>query len=163
MLSPVCTSCCSGLLHKLSRPDTPSSPPSSLSYACLVPSLPKKEILLVTWGLCFIATRDQTPTHKGRDFVQPLQKGIEIVVRKRRSSLHPTVCSDSEAYGEEERPHWEPLARARRSGAAPPGGGSTRSIPSVNGGSVDRGSSANDSSAGGITRQQVRAVHISWE
>lgn len=127
-------------------PRLPSVRP--LPYHCACPVFESVEILLVTWGICFIATREQAPSEKGRDFSQPLQK--------RRSSLQPTVCSDSECYGEGERPHWEPSARARRHGPVP-GGSSIRSIPSVNGGSVGGAPpSVNDSSAGGAARHQVR-------
>ncbi|CAM9435020.1 unnamed protein product, partial [Laminaria digitata] len=63
------------------------------------------EILLVTWGLCFIASRSEAPTQRGRDFIQPIQKGAEIVTRKRRRSSSSTASLAAEGFGEEQ-PYW---------------------------------------------------------
>lgn len=61
---------------------------------------PSSELLVLFWGLFFIATRDdRTPQLRARDFVQPVK---EII---RRRSL--SVDSGTSASQQEERPHWE--------------------------------------------------------
>eukprot|EP00904_Undaria_pinnatifida_P004017 jgi/Undpi1/13616/HiC_scaffold_9.g03270.m1 len=84
------------------------------------------ELLLVTWGLCFIAATSESPTHRGRDFVQPIKKGHEIVSRKRRRSATRTTSPDSEG-GAEEQPYWITSRRNARD----VNGRSSRVIPSV--------------------------------
>ncbi|CAM9319117.1 unnamed protein product, partial [Laminaria digitata] len=72
------------------------------------------ELLLVAWGICFVASRTQTPTHKGRDFIQPIQKGKEIIVsRKRRRSSTSTVTLAAEGFGDEQ-PYWSATARVQQ-------------------------------------------------
>ena len=89
----------------------------------LLPSL-RSELLLVTWGLCFIAAKAETPLTRGRDFTQPIRKGKEMVTKRRRSSSIRTQASD-----DEEQPYWNSTKRGRLDFA----GGSIRAIPPVSG------------------------------
>ncbi|CAM9884006.1 unnamed protein product [Scytosiphon promiscuus] len=76
------------------------------------------ELLLVFWGLIFIATREsREPKLKARDFAKSIQVGKEIITKRRSLS----VDSSAPASRVEERPHWESAYR----GSDPPGGGST--------------------------------------
>lgn len=85
------------------------------------------EIMLVTWGLCFIASRSEAPTQKGRNFAQPIEVGKEIVTRKRRRSSASTATLAAEGF-EEEQPYWNTAGRNQQSEATP---GSFRVIPPV--------------------------------
>eukprot|EP00904_Undaria_pinnatifida_P004018 jgi/Undpi1/13617/HiC_scaffold_9.g03271.m1 len=80
------------------------------------------ELLLVTWGLCFIAAKAETPLTRGRDFTQPIRKGKEMVTKRRRSSSIRTQASD-----DEEQPYWNSTKRGRLDFA----GGSIRAIPPI--------------------------------
>eukprot|EP00904_Undaria_pinnatifida_P004016 jgi/Undpi1/13615/HiC_scaffold_9.g03269.m1 len=80
------------------------------------------ELLLVTWGLCFIAAKAETPATRGRDFTKPIKKGKEIVTKKRRSSSIRSEASDAE-----EQPYWSSTKRGRGDFS----GGSIRVIPPV--------------------------------
>ena len=82
-------------------PPPPPRPPPLWPF----PILLQLELLLVTWGLCFIAATSQSPTYKGRDFAQPIKKGQDIVSRKRRRSSTRTTSLESEG-GAEEQPYW---------------------------------------------------------
>lgn len=85
------------------------------------------ELLLVTWGLCFIASRAESPTQKGRDFTQPIQIGKEIVSRKRRrSSTAPETFELEDRV--DENSYWKTAGRGR---PEPPSGGSITAIPPV--------------------------------
>ena len=102
--------------RKLIQPRHPPLFPSRLT-----PSLPP-ELLLVTWGLCFIAAKAETPATRGRDFTKPIKKGKEIVTKKRRSSSIRSEASDAE-----EQPYWSSTKRGRGDFS----GGSIRVIPPV--------------------------------
>eukprot|EP00904_Undaria_pinnatifida_P010737 jgi/Undpi1/6794/HiC_scaffold_21.g09270.m1 len=57
------------------------------------------ELVLVAWGVCFIATRVDIPTHRGRNFTKVIRKAKNIAgKRKRRRSSTGTEASDAEEY-----------------------------------------------------------------
>lgn len=83
------------------------SPPPTRPFA---PSR-QPELLLIAWGVCFIATRIETSTYKGRDFTQLIQRGKGIASRKqsrrssrRRSSTRTEPCGVEGSA--DERPEW---------------------------------------------------------
>eukprot|EP00752_Nemacystus_decipiens_P003195 g2956.t1 len=104
------------------------------------------ELLIVLWGLFFIASRaDDAPKLKAREFIQP----VKSIIRRRSLS----VDSGTSGSVTEERPHWEAAYRGSNptSNAVPPlppRGGATMAggtaaavgfpiIAPMNGGSVD--------------------------
>lgn len=90
--------------------------------SCLLPSPPPappalpSELLIIVWGLFFIATREESePKMMARDFgkvVQPVKK----IVRRRRSLSVDSAPASASRADEEGRPDWE---RAFR-GDSPP-------------------------------------------
>lgn len=92
-----------------------------LSNYCFLP-----ELLLVIWSIFFIASQAESPTHKGRDFAQPIQRGKEFVRRKRRRTSTNAVTPDSEGC-DEEQPYWD----ATRRGGEQARDGSIRAISPV--------------------------------
>eukprot|EP00752_Nemacystus_decipiens_P017457 g15651.t1 len=104
------------------------------------------ELLIVLWGLFFIASRaDDAPKLKAREFIEP----VKSIIRRRSLS----VDSGTSGSVTEERPHWEAAYRGSNptSNAVPPlppRGGATMAggtaaavgfpiIAPMNGGSVD--------------------------
>lgn len=60
------------------------------------------ELLILTWGICFIAnTRGSEPTMKGRNFAKSLQRGSSKVIRKKRKT------PSAPTHHDEERPQWD--------------------------------------------------------
>lgn len=76
-----------------------------LALRCRLRLLTSVEVLLLIWGIFFIATRDTTPEQRARNFVKPIQRGKSLMGVK-RSSPPPAVASDA-AGGSEEQPHWD--------------------------------------------------------
>lgn len=79
------------------------------------------ELLLIFWGLLFIATREERerePKLKARNFAKTLQAGKEIVTRRRSLSADSSVPP----HQAEERPQWESAFQGNNppAAAAPP-------------------------------------------
>eukprot|EP00752_Nemacystus_decipiens_P010766 g9579.t4 len=72
------------------------------------------ELLIVLWGLFFIASRaDDTPQLKAREFIQP----VKSIIRRRSLSVDSGISGSTA----EERPHWEAAYRGSHSTSnAPP-------------------------------------------
>jgi len=80
---------------------------------------PASELLLICWGLFFIATRPERETLKARNFAKSVAKGKEVI---RRRSL--SVDSSASASREEARPQWDSASQGSSNPAAwPPVGG----------------------------------------
>lgn len=108
---------------------------------------PCAELLLILWGLFFIATmHDREPKLKARNFVKSIRTGTEVVTRRRRSLSMDSSASASRA---DERPYWENEGRGSHPNTAAPQGTAAAVgfpvAPFVNGG--------NDSSASVATRR----------
>ncbi|CAM9883937.1 unnamed protein product [Scytosiphon promiscuus] len=74
------------------------------------------ELLIIFWGLIFIATREnREPELKARNFAKSIRTGTEIVQRRRRSGSVDVCASASRA---EERPQWEDAYGGSRPNAA---------------------------------------------
>ena len=58
------------------------------------------ELLLVIWGVCFVANRSESTAYRGRDFTQPIQVGIDIAGIMTRSSTQPMTSSAEGCDGE---------------------------------------------------------------
>lgn len=63
------------------------------------------EVLLLIWGVFFIATVNTTPEQKARNFDKPIQRGKDIM-RMKRPSPPPAEVSDA-ADTSEEQPNWD--------------------------------------------------------
>lgn len=73
------------------------------------------EILLVVWGIFFVASRDQSSTEKGRDFSQPIERGKTIIGRKRRRTTTQTATTDPGVESDgNEQPYWSAAARGQQ-------------------------------------------------
>lgn len=91
--------------------------PPSIIVGCLLPrcrtpppphppSPPVTELLIVAWGLCFIAAlRESTPRLKARNFSAPFVDGKKVITNRLRNHSSRTSGPDSEQG--HERPHWE--------------------------------------------------------
>lgn len=128
---------------------------------------PASELLLVCWGLFFIATRpDREPKMKARNFTKSVAIGKEIVMRRRSLSVD-SAASAASASQAEERPRWDPAyGGSNSSSAAPPlpprGGGSTKAggtaaavgfriIPPGNGGAAGGSTGNGDRLRGSVS------------
>lgn len=63
------------------------------------------EVLLLVWGVFFIATVNATPEQQARNFDKPIQMGKGLM-RMKRPSPPPAVDSDA-ADGSEQQPNWD--------------------------------------------------------
>ena len=95
-------------MFKLFCAELPSSAsPSKIPLVAVPtpPSLsPTSELLVLTWGICFIAnSRGSEPTMKGRNFSKSLKRGSSIVLRKKRKLGRPSPPTQPK----EERPQWD--------------------------------------------------------
>lgn len=67
------------------------------------------EVLLMSWGIFFIATRDTAPALKARRFEEPIERSKHIMRMSgsmRRSSRESAAASNAEA-GFQEQPSWD--------------------------------------------------------
>ena len=109
-------------VRRHSHPLPSLRPPRAVRCFIFALVRPCSELLIVLWGLFFIAnSQEDTPKLKAREFVQPVK---EIIRRRSLSVDSGTTRSTSTA---EERPHWEsayagsnPTSNAH---ALPPRGG----------------------------------------
>lgn len=107
----------------------------------LPPSRLAAELLIIFWGLFFIASRpDREPQLKARDFGKAVQPVKDIVNRRRRSGSMDSAATAPEV---DERPHWESAFGGETSppfpdGDARPAGTAAAGVfprnPSVSGG-----------------------------
>ncbi|CAM9809602.1 unnamed protein product [Ectocarpus sp. 4 AP-2014] len=113
------------------------------------------ELLLVLWGLFFIATREERePKMKARDFAKTARTTKEIVTRRRSLSVDSAAASTTSA-AVEQRPQWEAAFRGDTAAVPQFGGGNTAvpTVPSVNDGGASTATrrASNDSSGNGST------------
>ncbi|CAM9350825.1 unnamed protein product [Ectocarpus fasciculatus] len=114
------------------------------------------ELLLILWGLFFIATREERePKMKARDFGKTVQTTKDIVTRRRSLSVDSAPSTTS---GVEQRPEWEAAFRGNTAAVPQFGGGNTAvptgpPVPPVNDGAASTATrrASNDSSRNGST------------
>ena len=67
-------------------------------------SRPLSGLLVGVWGFFFIATVDNKPEQKARNFKKDMEKGKRLL--RRKGSSPKAVASDAQA-GDDERPNWD--------------------------------------------------------
>ncbi|CAM9747341.1 unnamed protein product [Ectocarpus sp. 8 AP-2014] len=112
------------------------------------------ELLLILWGLFFIATREERePKMKARDFAKTARTTKELVTRRRSLSVDSAAASTTSAV--EQRPQWEAAFRGDTAAVPQFGGGNTAvpTVPPANDGGASTATrrASNDSSGNGST------------
>lgn len=109
--------------HQTLWRQSPNSPLPSLARCPLSSPSPlfASELLVIFWGVCFIATRRSSPGLKARNFTKSIQRGAEVVAKRKRT-LRP---ASSIVESDEAQPDWESAFRRstpehRDSTAVPP-------------------------------------------
>ncbi|CAN0024831.1 unnamed protein product [Ectocarpus sp. 12 AP-2014] len=124
------------------------------------------ELLLILWGIFFIATREERePKMKARDFAKTVQATKEIVNRRRSLSVDSAAASTTPAV--DQRPQWEAAFRGDTAAVAQFGGGNTAvpTVPPVNDGGASTAprrasndSTRNDSTSSAFFRRSTSGI-----